>query len=434
MHGINKNLKALWVNHHSQGLYYVVLEGGTRSGKTFSCLEYLLTVGAAEEGLRIGIFRADQSTCKDSVIADALKILEKTTLSDGDNETTLGDHWTYQKSELRMISSTGSVIKFGGTNDPQKLHGPQWDIVYINEAMEVSWDAFAQLQQRCARLAIIDFNPSKSKHWVFDQIMPKGRQKVLYVHSTFKDNPHLSQNQIESTLSYEPTEENRAKGSADPWRWDVYGLGKRGYVRGAVYDNWSVRYDGWPADQWQFQKFGWAIDYGYSVDPTVLISVGMQNNNIYVREHCYEPGMLVLQNRNRPALKSLERIMQESRVYKDDPIIAESANPESNAQLQALGYNVIPVKKGPNSILEGINIVRGHHIFVHSESLNVQTELEEYKFREDKHGYYSHLPEDKNNHAMDALRYWALYQLRGASTPMLSPNGRRSRPKPGCST
>ncbi|MCJ8336793.1 MAG: hypothetical protein MJH10_21665, partial [Epibacterium sp.] len=72
---INKNLRALWANHVGPGLRFVVLEGGTRSGKTYSALEYLLNVAVGLPNMAIGVFRYNVSTCRESSFKDAKAII-----------------------------------------------------------------------------------------------------------------------------------------------------------------------------------------------------------------------------------------------------------------------------------------------------------------------------------------------------------------------
>ncbi|MCJ8334467.1 MAG: phage terminase large subunit [Epibacterium sp.] len=413
-----------------------MLEGGTRSGKTYSALEYLLNVAVGLPNMAIGVFRYNVSTCRESSFKDAKAIIASKSIKGTDGrEVKLSEFFEITNSPTMQIKckTNDSKLVFMATEDVSKLHGPQWDIAYFNEAMEVQYDAFKQVLQRTSKTVIIDFNPSKTRHWVFDSILPRGRSEVLYIHSTFKDNPHLSAAQVSDILAYEPNDKNRERGTADAWHWDVYGLGKRGKIEGAVYDNWSVRLGDWPKDQWQFKCFGYAVDWGYSVDPTVLLEVGLHNNHIYVRELCYEAGMLAITNPNNPKQKSLEQVLRENAVNANDPIIADSASPESIDQVSSCGFNMIGAKKGPNSILEGIQLLRQHHIFVHHASTNVQEELENYRFSQHKDGHFRQLPEDRHNHAMDALRYWALYNLKGAEAPKQRANA-RPRPRPTSST
>lgn len=423
---MNKNLKALWSNHFHVGVNMMVFEGGSRSGKTFSIMEYLLNIGLGDEKLRIGCFRADQTTCKDSVIKDAQEILGTKYIGGDPSGDFLGTRWKYLKSELRMVSDTGSEIKFGGTTDSGKLHGPQWDMIFINECTEVSYKSFTQLQQRTRSLIILDFNPSVTQHWVFSRVISQGPEKCFYVHSTYRDNVYLDKEQVSRIEAYEPTEENRQKGTADPWRWDVYGLGKRGKIEGAVYTNWGIRYDGWP-DQFACKFFGYGLDYGFT-DPTVLLSCGLHNGNVYVKQLVYQGELSAVISKTNPSGASLEKIMNDMNLNKRDPYIADSASPERNNQLRGAGYNIIDAHKPQGSIVEGIALLRSHYIYVHPESIDVIRELQHYRFPADGHGIHRGKPEDKDNHAMDALRYWALHFLskgRGTSNDI----GGRSWPK-----
>lgn len=131
---------------------------------------------------------------------------------------------------LKTIQLYSTTFEFIGLDDTQRLHGLTTDIFWINEAMEASKDDFDQLEQRCSRFAILDYNPSAEEHWIYDNVC--SRQDCYFDHSTMLDNPFIPENMKRKILSYEPTEFNYAQGTADKRKWLIYGLGKRQKSRG----------------------------------------------------------------------------------------------------------------------------------------------------------------------------------------------------------
>ena len=284
----------------------------------------------------------------------------------------------------------------------------------------------------------MDFNPSYNRHWVFDKIMnkfPKGPlpPEVGYCHSTYKDNPFLSPAQVREIESANPeVPENVRRGTADQYEWDVYGLGKRGNLQGAVFDNWEITSD-WP-DRMQCMRWGFGLDFGFSVDPTALIECAIWNRRLYVRERVYETKLHVVKNSSMPTEPSLEGYMDEMAIPKDSFICADCAQPESISNLFTRGWNVCPVKKTSGSVLGGINIMKKYHIMVHQDSISLQNEFEHYQWKKDtykdKEQKLVPVPVDRDNHGIDAIRYWAMMNLAGDQRGMAPTGGNVRQMKP----
>jgi len=209
----------------------VVLEGSARSGKTWSIIMHLILCALAER-VRIFAGRHDGATCDDSIVADFQDIME------------LWQLWQpnrWNKTEKKYTFENGSVWKFGGTKEQQKKHGRKQDYLWLNETMEIPESTWTQLAIRTTGQIILDFNPSFSQHWVFSQVLTQPESEVAYIHSTYRDNPFLPDVQVREIEKLEPTPQNRQRGTADEWKWQVYGLGKRGRPEGAIYKLYDLR-------------------------------------------------------------------------------------------------------------------------------------------------------------------------------------------------
>jgi phage terminase large subunit len=103
----------------------------------------------------------------------------------------------------------------------------------------------------------------------------------------------------------------------------------------------------------------------------------------------------------------------------DVRIHAENARPEINRALQYSNFKIIPTIKGPDSILAGLDRLRTVPIKIHRSSHNLQMEMEAYSWAKNAQGQYLDKPEDKNNHLIDAARYWALAELNPLRKPRL---------------
>jgi phage terminase large subunit len=102
-----------------------------------------------------------------------------------------------------------------------------------------------------------------------------------------------------------------------------------------------------------------------------------------------------------------------SKGYAKERIRADAAEPKTNDDLRRLGVvRIVPSVKGKDSIINGITAIQGYKIFVHPSCKNTIAELSSYTWKKDKNENGINVPEDKNNHLMDAMRY-AFYDVKG---------------------
>ncbi len=382
------------------GQRYLLFEGSSGSSKTISILQGAVEYCLNNPGKIWTTFRNDRATCHDSVVRDFKFVMVEQFKIWGAGK------WNVQNLEYEFPN--GSKIQFRGANDPAKLHGPRRAVAHLNEVMEINKDAFDQINARTSDFVVCDWNPSLNHHWVFERLLDSG--KDYYVHSTFRDNPFQPEESKRAILSWEPTSENKKRGTADEWAWTVYGLGKRGRREGSIFKVWDL-VEEWP-ERMMCQRWGFGLDYGFSQDPTALIECAIFQDELWLCEHLYETNLVAQSNPLDPSLKSIEGRLREAKIPQDARIHAENARPEINAALRASGYQMIPTKKTPDSILAGIDRLRSLPLRVHIGSQNLQNELESYCWARNSQGVWLDKPEDENNHLIDAARYWALAELK----------------------
>lgn len=434
-----KNLNFLWDSLKrrlkGENISWLCLEGSSRSGKTWSIISFLVCLCLepkilGKESITVRCYRNDGTTCRDTVAADFEEIM--TGHFGGESGS---GKWVslfekagkWNKSTLSYRFNNGSVFSFGGANAPQKLHGKKADISWFNEAMEISDAARYQIALRTTTLFIADWNPSETDHWIFDTIMTDG-SPYAYCHSTYKDNiENLTPQQIYEIECTKPTPENMARGTADLNKWLVYGEGKRGVRENLVFERWRwdiIEDDKFPAPQ-VCQRYGLGLDFGFSLDPTAIVECALFQDQIYVRQLVYERRLLAGRSFDNPDHPSIVGALQENGIPQYVPISADSAASENIAQIRVAGYNIHGTKKP--EILEGIGVMKQHRIFITRSSNNIINEFSNYAFIKKPSGEITDEPEDKNNHAIDAIRYWAWDNLR--ATNIAKSNKRAILPK-----
>lgn len=371
--------------------YHVfVFEGGSRSSKTYSLIQFFIYYALSHKGqlTRVTIFRKKGTWIYSTVWHDFIDILTSMELYS----------LCYTNKSLKVITLYSTTFEFVGLDDVQKLHGLTSDIIWINEAMEASKDDFDQLEQRTSRFSILDYNPSAEEHWIYDNVCT--RPDCYFDHSTMLDNPFIPENSRRKILSYEPTDENYANGTADERKWKIYGLGERAKIEGLIFPHYELIKDipEGVDKRWYF------ADWGYANDPTAIGEVAYHNKNIYIKQHCYKTGMLT----GEIAKTFLE--LQKTRKLK---IISESADPRMVKELQHLALPVYPVHKYAGSIEAGIDFMQGCKIHITEDSYDFKKEFDNYTYAQDKSGKWLNIPEDSWNHAIDGIRYVVIDEIMG---------------------
>lgn len=379
----------------------LVLEGSTRSSKSYSCIQYLIIEALRQSGICVRVFRENAVTCSKTIVIDFLEIMRNMGIF---------ERKRWNSTTKRYEFENGSTFYFDGC-EFDKLHGLRQDYALLEEVMSIPQYAFNQISTRTTKRILMTYNPSLNKHWVFDSILTREDTQVGYLHSTYHWNGFLTEQQIAAIESYEPTEYNIAHGTANEWQWQVYGLGKRAGREGRIYTNYRET-SHWP-DRENFSKHGLAIDWGFSKDPCALVEIGLLNKELYVRELIYETGLTVARHQSKPSLPSVVSRLEDLDVDKHTLIIADSASPESIATLQSAGYNVYGVKKGKDSVNLGISLVQGYTLAVDRKSHHILEELANYVWDTHKSsGKQLTKPIDDYNHACDCIRYWCMHHLQ----------------------
>ena len=371
---------------------WLLLEGSSRSSKTWAIISFLICCALDPEvfgkkSLIVRAYRNDATTCRDTIVADFLTIMSGVFGGEGKDGRWVSmfeSAGRWNKTTLCYTFNNGSTFSFHGASDPQKLQGLKAHVSWFNEAMEISFDAKTQIEMRTELFNLADWNPSETDHWIFDSIMTLWGE-FAYQHTTYKDNYDLDTGKsnlepavIAAIEALEPTPENIARGTADRFKWMVYGEGRRGVRENLVFPRycWEVIDDDkFPLER-ACQRHGYGEDFGYSQDPTALIKCALHNDAIYLHQCVYKRGLLIGRSYDNPDIPSLVGMMDALEIDKTEPISADCAAPEAIAQQRAAGYNARGTGKGAESINYGLQLMRQHRIYVTRSSQQLIKEFE----------------------------------------------------------
>ena len=354
-------------------------QGSARSGKSFALLQFLIVKALQNDGLLISVVRKTFPALRTSAIRDFKDILKGLGLWDDEK---------WMATEHTYTFDNGSVIEFFSTDSAEKLKGLRRDILWIDEANELTYEQYFQLAIRTTGKIILSFNPSFSvKHWILKEVQP-GDDCETFI-TTYKDNPYLPLEQVRFIEKYRET---------NPRYWQTYGLGQFAVNEKQIYDFEIV--DEWDWDTAEFVCF--AMDVGYVQDPTALIGLWKSGDKLIVQEHIYKKGLLT---------SEIVQMMK-GNVDERDIIVIDSSEPRLIEEIKRSGFPLARgVKKGKDSVQWGIDLVKKWQIIVPKHCTNLIEELYSYEWQDDGSGGVTNIPVDAYNHALDALRYGVMEQL-----------------------
>jgi len=354
-----KNYEALTGPHR-----FIINEGGSRSSKTYSLCQLMVIYCLQNSGKVVSIIRKTFPALRATVLRDFIEILKEMGIYSLDS---------HNKSEHIYTFSNGSIVEFFSVDDEQKIRGRKRDIAWCNEANELYFDDFTQLNMRTEFKLIFDYNPSDSSSWLYE--LPK--EESILIKSTYRDNPFLP-NSIRAQI------EDLKR--TDEALYQIYALGEKAISKSNIYSNWTFLSHR-PA---RFVNYVYGLDFGYN-HPTALMRVYWCDNDIYIEPVIYESYLTTTM-----LIEKLQAIGIEQTVT----IMADYSRPEIIQEMNIAGFDVQNANK---VVKKGIDNVKTFGVFCQDHK-DLKREYENYKWK--KIGdFITDEPVKLFDDAMDAVRY-----------------------------
>lgn len=330
-----------------------------------------------------------------------------------ENSTVSIDEFKINESTMEIIHlATGNTINCRGFKKSSLKHTAKQKSlagathIFIDEADEINEDDFDQLDMslrtKKANCQIFRcYNSTHKGHWIvknyyditpvpnldgFYTAQPKPIPDFLSVFGTYYDNiKNINEKSIQKWESY-------FEEKPDYYWSNVHGY-ITGGIKGLIYRN-TKRYTKLPNDIEFYEILG--LDFGGN-DPYALVKLYIHgaSRRVWIKQLLYE---------SNTTNDELINVCKEHGGK--DEIICDSARKDKIMELMNAGINAVKCRKGADSIISGIDIVKSYELFFHVEDAKVLHEIESYKWAvnfETKEPLDK--PEDKNNHALDAIRY-----------------------------
>jgi phage terminase large subunit len=364
------------------------VQGGSSASKTISILMYLIA-------------RAQMDTERPtttSIVSESLPHLKRGAIRDFLN--IMREHGYFKDERWNMSDfvytfETGSRIEFFSVDQPDKVRGPRRDRLFINEANNVPLETFDQLSIRTNEFIFLDWNPTNA-FWLYTEVCGcanpttgcTGKQtNIDHIILTYKDNEACPPNIIQDIES----RRNRTE-----W-FKVYGLGLLGEVEGKIYTGWQV-IDKLPFTATLLRR---GLDFGFTHDPTTIVSVYRYDGGFIVDEEFYQKGAL-----NKTIADTLNNLSDPQTL-----VVGDSAEPKSIEEIKLHGVNIVGIEKSRGETKTetwtkwSINLVQEQKIQVTRRSTHILNEYQNYLWEVDRDGKLIYEAEHTYSHTMDAIRY-----------------------------
>jgi phage terminase large subunit len=347
---------------------FVINEGGSRSSKTYSLCQLIIVYCLQNPNKVVSIVRKTFPALRATVMRDFFEIMKDLEIYDKAN---------HNMSENIYRFNNGSIVEFFSVDDEQKIRGRKRDLGWCNEANELYFEDFQQLNMRTEHKMIFDYNPSDSASWLYE--LPD-EDKVV-IKSTYRDNPFLPDSIKRQIEDLKRTDEAL---------YQIYALGERAISKSNIYNNWTFVKDKEP----RFQSYVYGLDFGYN-HPTALVRVYWHEKDIYIEPVIYESYLTTTMLIDKMGILGID---------KNTDILADYSRPEIIAEMQNAGYNVNNANK---VVKKGIDNVKTFGVYCQDDP-RIKREYENYKWKKVGDAILDE-PVKLYDDAMDAVRYATTY-------------------------
>ena len=343
---------------------FIINEGGSRSSKTYSLCQLMIIYCLQNNNKVVSVIRKTFPALRATVLRDFIEILKDIGLYKEEN---------HNKSEQIYTFGNGSMVEFFSVDNEQKIRGRKRDIAWCNEANELYFDDFTQLNMRTEDKLIFDYNPSDSASWLYE--LPA--EESIKIKSTYKDNPFLPDS-IKAQI------EDLAR--TDEALYQIYALGEKAISKSNIYSQWSFVAHR-PS---RFVKYVYGLDFGYN-HPSALMRVYYCDNDIYIEPVIYESYLTTTMLIEKLATLNIEQTVT---------ILADYSRPEIIQEMNIAGYDVQNANK---VVKKGIDNLKTFGVICQDDKA-IRREYENYKWK--KIGdFITDEPVKLFDDAMDAIRY-----------------------------
>ena len=347
------------------------------------------------------VIRKVGNTIKNSVLPQIVWGLEQLGVLDKFRVKLSPPEITYKK--------TGQKILFFGLDDPAKVKSIKLPFGYVGIVWFEELDQFSGMEEiRNVLQSLLrggpsyqvfgTYNPPKSRNnWVNEEILVDDPDRLVH-HSTYLTVP-------EDWLGPQFLAEAEKLKAKNEMAYRHEYLGEVTGTGGAVFENVDdmVMSDDMVHD---FDRLYYGLDFGFAVDPLAFVAMyyDAKREDLYIFDEIYQQKLT-----NSQAAKMIRKKADTREI------IADSAEPKSIKEMRDCGLHINGARKGPDSVDYGVKWLQDRaHIYIDKRRCpNTYREFISYEYERNRQGQFISAYPDKDNHAIDAVRYGMERMIRG---------------------
>lgn len=350
--------------------------GGRYSLKSHTVARYLL-IRARQEKTRVACFREFQNS-----IAESSHQLLKDLIT----KYELKEYEVTNNSIINRLNGSDFLFKGLYQNEQSIKSIEGIDIAWVEEAQTVSKESLEILTptvRKPGSQIIYTYNRLLEDDPVHQRLVVEGRPNNLVINVNY--DIAIKYKMLPDVIRLEIEDDKEKRPALYRHKW----LGEPNSLERKIYKDWAF-IDEIPHEA-RLERYG--LDFGYSNDPSALVAIYKYNDGFILDEVIFQKG---LSNK-----QIADTILSKQAAL----VIADSAEPKSIDEIRLYGVNIQPVKKGKDSVKQGVQFVQDQRISVTKRSANIIKEYRSYLWETDKDGKVINEPEHQFSHSMDAIRY-----------------------------
>lgn len=353
--------------------------GGRFGLKSHTVARFLLIMARMKK-VRIACFREFQNS-----IAESSHQL----LSDLIRQYGLNDFQVTNNAIVNTVNGSDFLFRGLWNNDQSIKSIEGIDFAWVEEAQTVSQKSLEVLTptvRKDGSKIIYTYNRLMEDDPVHTRIVVDGRPNSLIINVNY--DIAIKYGKMPKVIFDEMEDDKLHRPSLFKHKWlgEPYGFERK------IYTDWSL-IDVIPHEARLWRR---GLDFGYSIDPTVLVDIYEYNGGYIIDEKIYQKGL-----GNKAISDKIANLKEPNTL-----VIADSAEPKSIDEIASYGINIIGAEKGPGSVLQGIQFVQGQKISVTKTSTKTIEAYRKYLWAVDRSGRTVLVPDDTNHewsNAMDCL-------------------------------
>lgn len=304
----------------------------------------------------------------------------------------LYDRRCHNKSKLEYTFPNNNWWVFSGFDDREKIKSTEWTDIWQEEASQFTREDHTFCKTRLFRgkredpkdysQLTLSLNPINC--WVKNL---GGTENVGFIHSTYKDNPFMNKQAVQTLLNLK---------TEDITYYNIYALGQWSTPEHIIYKPYKMIQQV-PVNLDYYDDIFYGLDFGYNVQ-TALGRISYRDDERYLKELLYMTKLT-----NGQLIEKLKDLVPDAlRANQGNPIYADHAEPDRIQEIYDAGFNIKPADK---QVARGIDYCKRQTYYSDNSNVNLNEEHDAYKWKQDRNGNVLDEPVKFKDHLMDMKRY-----------------------------